>query len=250
MPDFESSLVKTFTDENGDEGTRDDLTLSEDGTTITITEHSNYESSDESGHLQAAFSLYRKLIVADDNGNSYVYSSIGDGDEEIDPGSSGALEVEYTPQAGDSVYHARLITIPTWSSSATYQSLEDYVVKEVDDEVIIYKSIQSGSNKDPESETAYWTEVEDATTLPEKYNTNGYLAVVRTIMIAKDSAVVSAAEAFIAQTYTSPIGNKWWAKAAALDMIIKAVTVNVRQALWDKVSWLISNGKVKAEETP
>lgn len=254
MPEFAASLTKTYTDENGDEGSRDDLALSSDGTIITITEHSNYPASDESGHLQAAFSLKRTLIVTDDNGNDYVYSSVSgeetDEDGVIDPGSAGNLEVEFTPQAGDSVYQARLITIPTWSSGATYQSLEDYVVKEVDDVVKIYKSIQTGSNKDPETQTAYWTEVEDQTTLPDKYNIVGYIAVVRSIMIAKDQAEVSAAELFISQTFASPTGNKWWVKATTLDMIIKAVIVNVKQALWDKVRWLIANGKQKSQETP
>lgn len=248
MPNFQATLVNP----DALPAPEDDLVLSEDGESIAITEHSNYAASNEVGHLQANFSTYRKLIVTDDNGSIYTYSSIGDGDATITAGSVGNLEVtDFAPQAGDSVYKGRLITIPTWSSSATYLLTNGvHVVRTVSDVVKIYKlAVTSSNNEAPESNPSKWTEITDELLVSSKYNTLGYLAVVRTIEEAQVEAVNDAADKFITQQFSSPIGNMFWLKAATLDSIVKSVANAVTAGDWTRVSWLISKGKEKASQT-
>lgn len=248
MPNFAASLTRTFTNDAGESITIDDITLSTDGTEITIVDHSNYSTSTEDGAELADFSTFRKVIVTDDNGESYTFSSLGDGDEEIEPGDDiYEDDFVYTPEAGDSLYTVRLITIPTWDAAAAYTT-DDVVVYEVDDEWVIYSALQSGTNKNPSTQTAYWEEVEDETLVDDKYNVLGYLAVARTIQEAQIEAIQEAQEKFTAQTYTSPLGNKWWVKAAELDMIVKSIAINVSQGNWTKVSQLIAEGKQVAEQ--
>lgn len=250
MPDFAASLTRTFTNDDGQSITQDYITLSTDGTEITIHDTSNYATSTEAGAEAADFSLYRKITVTDDNGDVYTYSSnsADDPDETIEPGDDVYEDdFTYTPNAGDSLYTVRLITVPTWNASDAYDA-DDCVVKSVSGVITCYIALQAGTNKDPETQTAYWEEVEDTTTLPEKYNVVGHLAVARTIEEAQIEAIVDAQEKFIAETFASPLGNRYWVREATLDMTIKAIAVNVSQGNWTKVSQLISEGKAVAAQ--
>lgn len=238
---FAASLVNTTSG-------LDDLTLSTDATLITIVDNSNYLLANHLGEQEAAFTIYRKLIVSDDNGNDYVFFSLTGGDELIDSGDSENNTFSYIPHAGDSLYKVRLISVPTWDGSADY-SIGDSVVQTVNSVTTVYKLILPTSiGNSPSTNPSYWKVITDDTTLPVKYNTVGYLAVARTIQEAQIQAVLDAQAEFSSESFASPMGNKFWLKEAKLDMIIKSISINVSQGNWSKVSQLIAEGKEVAVE--
>jgi len=134
----------------------------------TVVDHSNYDTAAESGHAQANFSDYKKITLTSLYGTySYILASIAGGDVLINaPSAEATLPITSTiPYDVDDVWNVVVIAVPTWDAAVAYVATSDHHVYYNGS---IYQCIQNGTNKNPATETAYWTEVEDDD-LPIKY---------------------------------------------------------------------------------
>jgi len=156
MPDFAASLIS---------GTTVTIVTDTDNTIITVTDSSNYAASTESGHLQAAFDEYRKIIFTLMDGSLYTFSSIAGFDATLTTGDTNGTAV-YTVTEGGGVYQVRLLTVPTWGTGFTYEA-NDCVYNTVDKK--LYKANVTNNAKPPELNSTEWTVVTEAN-LPLKYN--------------------------------------------------------------------------------
>jgi hypothetical protein len=149
MAQFQISLVNPVTEEVA-------ITYNCDTEIMTIVDKSNYDITTELGHARADFSNYRKVVVLLPDYSTYIFSSLGDGDETIGTPSGGDDTINYDMEQYG-VHRITLISIPTYDAAVAYQASDDIVYYSGK----IYKCIQNGTNKQPDTETAYWTEITD-----------------------------------------------------------------------------------------
>ena len=168
MPEFQSSLLNPVLVPPSF-----DPTKSADCKQVTFTDYSNYLTSTESGHLAADFSDYRKITVTHHAGDVFIFSSIGDGDEDIDPGDSGNNTIVYDLQDGDGVYTVEVCSVPTWNIAATYQASDDFVF--FDDK--FYKSLTTNTGSQPDTNPTDWEEVTEDD-LSNKYCDTNYFLIL------------------------------------------------------------------------
>jgi hypothetical protein len=222
------------------DGTTYDVTI-QNGV-VTITDHSNYDDNTESGHYQVNFEDYKKIYVTDPNGNEYVFSSLGDGDALINAPQGQTLPIStlYT-STGDGVYTLILETIPTWAGIGGIYSLTDehhvyYNGK-------IYRSLQDGNfNKNPETQTTYWEEVE-AEDLPVKYRLEYKFAVACDLINCFQQLTYSAICAIESLSCQSNLcSNTYFVNARKLNTILEHISVLAANNDWDRVTSVINLG--------
>lgn len=218
------------------------ITLYPDNDTLTIIAGSNYAASTESGHLQAAFASFRKVIVKDPNAVIYLFSSIGDGDEDITAGASGNSSFLYSiTAAGDGVYVVRLIDLPDYSGAATYQITDCvyYASK-------MYKSLVSpNAGHQPDTSTDEWEEVTDVTLINGKYNV--FATVCRTVDLEM-YRVQFIYDALAGATYPLHTLERDFnfLKALDFDLNMRAIDAQCEAGEWDRVRYMIAKAKEKA----
>src|SRR3990167_107116 len=155
MPDFAASLIN---------GTTVTIVVDSGCTIITITDSSNYAASTESGHLQAAFATWRKIIVLQPDQTNYTFSSLGDGDALTGTGDSNPATVYTIPQ-GDGIYKVTLRTLPDYGGGFTYE-IGDCVYNLG----LLYISlVNANTGNAPEISPTQWELITEAN-LPAKYN--------------------------------------------------------------------------------
>jgi|SRR3972149_129507 len=164
MADFKASLL------NPGSGLFDPV-KSSDCATVTFQDYSNYTTNIESGHAAADFSEYRKIIVGHHSGSEYVFSSLLDGDEDIDSGDSGNNTFVYPVQEGDGVYTVTLYSVPTWNIASTYQASTDFVYFDGN----FYKSLTTNIGSQPDTNPTDWVEVELEDLTTKYYDVNYFL---------------------------------------------------------------------------
>jgi len=149
MPDFNATLTDNNVTVSG---------LSYSQGTLTISDYSNYIASTESGHLLANFTDYKKIIVTDPDDTEYTFSSQTGGDELISaPSTYLSTPVAHTySYTLDGIYKIKLIAVPTWSNSATYQQYDCVYYNSN-----LYKALQTSTGNNPETATTYWELVSD-----------------------------------------------------------------------------------------
>lgn len=187
MATFQASLVNAGTGLVS-------ITIGTGCTSISITDESNYDSTDvSSGHERANFNKYRKVVVEYTDGSKYTLSSIGDGDAAIDPASTSNDTFTAQLNSGDGVYKVTLYTVPSWGSSPTY-ILGDIVVKGGGGiPYKFYKSLQNANtNKDPAVETDWWEEITEITGFTSKYYNIQRIAVICALNCCIEEALHSA----------------------------------------------------------
>jgi len=167
---------------------------------LSITDHSNYTTSDEAGHLKANFSTFYKLLITLPSGGTYLYSSIADGDASITTPSVTDPSVDYTYPGGDGTYFVTLYAIPTYDAGVNYvysTSNPVYVYSGSK----IYRNIQTGTGQI--ASTLYWVEETDIDNLPLKYRLN------QRVVIYADSKSYYARKIYNACIVNGLVGENW-----------------------------------------
>ena len=144
------------------------------------------------GHLQKYFSDFRKLYI---NAPSEVWllSTMGDGNATTisAAGNSLPLADTYIYKDGDEVYNVILYTLPTWSASVAYLSINNvnvyYGLK-------MWKLLKNDTGTTPGTDITVWQEVTDITQLFSQYIANGSVAVYCDILACKLNKLLSATD--------------------------------------------------------
>ncbi len=150
-----------------------DISLSTDGTTMTINDNSNYDDgAPESGHLRADFTAYKFVVVTDPSADVFTFSTLAGFDSTIAAPSTGAPSdaTTYTiPEAGDGVYQVELYTVPTWDVADTYEASDDAVWNVADSK--LYKAIATTTGDQPDLSPSEWTAITQPDLETMKYYT-------------------------------------------------------------------------------
>lgn len=131
-----------------------DYILTPDLLNIVFNDYSNYDLTDEPGHLRADFTFYRKIIITHQSGAMYTMSSLGDGQQLISSGSFGSDTFNYPIQNKDGVYTFLLLTVPTWNPTANYIALIHNVW--LDSTKTLYQALNNNVNSPPDLNPANW----------------------------------------------------------------------------------------------
>lgn len=166
MPDFKATLYDT--------GGILQVTLNSTSTGLDIVDQSNYAASTESGHLQADFSTFRRILVTRPDGTTYNFSSIGDGDGATVVGASAATDTyTFLSTDNDGLWKVKLVTVPTYNAAATYEQSSDYVYYNG----VFYQSlVGSNTGNTPDASPSEWGVVAESA-LSSKYAVEEYIAV-------------------------------------------------------------------------
>jgi hypothetical protein len=142
---------------------------------LTITDSSNYAASDESGHLQAAFTeFFVAEVTRPEDSDIYRFNTVAaetaGTDETLDahPGTTAGLAMPLPAEwiVVNGVYSWKMITIPDYDAAA-FMNTNELVYYNGK----IYKALQNNDGQDPEEvDSEYWVEVSEATV---KTNTGG-----------------------------------------------------------------------------
>lgn len=220
------------------DGTTYDVTISSG--VVTIVDHSNYDTSTESGHLQADFADYKKIYVTDPNGTEYVFSTLGDGDALIMAPAFETLPISTLYTAGDDgVYTMYLEAVPTWNAEANYLSTSYHHVYYNGK---LYQALQASTNKNPVTETTYWEEV-DAEDLPAKYRLEYKFAKTCSLIECLQRAMYLANCAIESLSCQDNLCcNTDFVNAMKLDTILQNVETLAANSDWDRVTDSINRG--------
>jgi len=131
---------------------------------LTIGDYSNYIASTENGHYQADFG-YKKITLTLPDASTYVFATIPPYDELINaPATYVAVPNENTyAYSIDGVFEVNLLTLPRWDTPYTYQQYDTVLASGA-----IYEATQTNTNKDPLTQTAYWTLITDESLVKTK----------------------------------------------------------------------------------
>ena len=206
---------------------------------VAVNDRSNYDTSTESGHLQANFSDYKKIKIVTPANQVYLFSTLAGGDVLIDTPDGATLPIEtlYT-SVGDGVYTLYLIAVPTWSSAASYTVLAGHYVW-YDEK--LYQAILDSTNQNPSTATTYWTEVTDDD-LPVKYRLEQKFVVTCDLEICYQK--MGYAVSCLIDVNCPPdlckstLYNQW----SQLDIILEHIQTLVDNQEWDKVQDMVNLG--------
>lgn len=134
---------------------------------IVSEDHSDYAGNGESGHALADFTDYRKVTITRPDASTYVFSSLGDGDELINAAQGGNNEFSYTflTTDADGVWAVKLCSVPTYNAGATYQKDDDIVYYSG----IFYESlVDANTGNQPDTSPTKWGVILESA-LSDKY---------------------------------------------------------------------------------
>lgn len=234
-----ASFVATMNDTSGD------FSATADGTIMTFKDYSNYDTSTESGHLQANFSDFRKIKVTLPDGTTYLFSTLGDGNQSTVTGSLVTPPIQdvwssYT--GGDGIYEVRLYTVPTYSALATYTSVLNHHVYSGG---YIYKALKPVPIGTSVTDTTYWSVVSDLDLLPSKYRFYKKYGVIC------DSEICYAEKLYSALCSNENVGcnlekivlNREWLVANKLMLILEEVGNAIDDEDWVGAKNMINHAK-------
>lgn len=237
MADFQVTITNPTTSE---------VAITDSNDTLTIVDYSNYDDGDEPGHDQSDFSDFRKLKIVLPNGDSYLFSSIGDGDEDLEVPSEETLPIStsYAYSQGDGTYYVYLYVLPTWDAAAAYLLADTpYVYYNAK----MYKCLQNGTNKNPATETAYWSEVTALSSLPSKYTLSQRITLTSDL---KETLARRVYNAFSVlnnsiddDRHEQLFRNQEMIDAQIMTLLIDAIPVLIAVDDWDSVDTAINLGK-------
>lgn len=207
---------------------------------VTIVDYSNYGDGTEAGHAQSDFSNYYKITLSSYNGYSYIaYSKTGQ-DKQIDtPSVEGSLPITNTlVNEADDVHTVVLIAVPTYDAAVAYVAVIHYVYYDG----ILYKCIQSGTDKTPDTETAYWSVVTDDD-LPVKYRLSHTWAI--TYDMLKEFAInVYKANDDTWDVYQKKIfDNKYFQFCSKMMLLFESIDINADEEAWTDIENIITKAK-------
>jgi len=232
------------------------FSLVDDGATVTvaggntrllaITDDGWYDCVDEVGHESADFSDLYAIQILDSSGvELVVLSDLTGADAGVyTPAEAGVAPIgnAYTVTA-DGRYKFNLVTVPTYGAGTAYVyswSNDVYVYYSSK----VYKLIQSGTGKTPDSETAYWTEqfdvdVTDMATmiagLPAKYTTavHQYSSVDAEALWPDMMYRVHTAQGVVGDDAVTMLNNREWKDAAQLYLDLRALPGHLTNANYE-----------------
>ena len=223
MPEFSTTLTNDTITITG---------LSYSKGTLTISDYSNYIASTESGHLQANFTDYKKVVIILPDETEYIFSTQAGGDETIvAPSTYSSTPISHTySYTDDGLYKIKLIAIPTWSNSATYQQYDCVYYNSN-----LYKAIQTTIGNNPETSTLYWSLITDEDSeISEKYyyitgkaildNVNEYLADL--IYLANSTVDIKCSNS----TFDNICKNATWRQAVKIDNLVQTLDNSILNA--------------------
>jgi len=212
------------------------------GIVLEINDESNYFSNTEAGHDSAHFNAYYKIIVTDNNDDTYTFSALADGDEVINPPSSSTIapiETEYTYE-GDGVFSIKIIAVPSW------QSLTAPNQWDVGDCCysggVLYKCILA-ANSEAVTNITYW-EVTTEASLSSKYYTLEYVIIACDLQTCYQQALLDAncgTTSMICKDSTF-CDNKYFLKAVQLFLVIESLQTYADLQDWDRANEAINLG--------
>jgi hypothetical protein len=229
MPNF----VATLLDSGGD------LSVSANGSSMSVNDYSNYDTSTEGGHLQADFATYRKVKFTLPDLTEYVFSTIGDGDTTTIVADGAILPIQdsWVYTSGDGVYAVTLETIPDWNDTVSYTSVSSHHVYY---NSVIYKAIVAGTTigSTPALTPLQWTAVTNTDLLPSKYRFYQKFAVTCDAQICRINKVRTA------NCISENVGCNWeklptnqaFIQAIQLDLLITNINASAAIADWVSVA--------------
>jgi len=213
------------------------LAVLANGTTITVYDHSNYDTNTDSGHTQADFSDFRKIVFSNPDGTSYVFSSIGDGDEVITAADVAILPIltTYYYSTGDGVYNVCLMTVPTWNIAATYTTGMCVWYNDT-----LWRALMATTGDVPGVDATRWIEITE-TSLPARYRYCENFAVYCDTIACFMEYVRRTICGFNALSCTDNVcDSSDFQKAGRLEMILNAIPQLVLVGDWDSVEHIIN----------
>jgi len=231
----------SFTDTNGDSTITIDCTTS----LVTITDSSNYVGNDSGAGFDVTdFATYRKIIVTKSNGETYTYSSLGDGDEAMLAASSLNNTVTYTIDETSEILTVALITIPDYNADGTTDGTYG-VGALVYYGGVIYASLTAANPSLP-TDTDDWVVVADTAEAISAYTTyyiEGKISSYCQMFSCRDSLTN---DAFCASEDCGCCGtcnlceNKNFLKSVEMEVLIRAYQIASINNDWDRIQCIFN----------
>lgn len=235
MANFQISI----TDANGDKDVNGAANV------VTIVDYSNYGDDTEDGHAQSDFSDYYKITLSSYNGYSYVaYSKTGQDKQINSPSDEGDLPITNTlVNKEDDVHTVVLIAVPTYDAAVAYVGATHCVYYDG----VLYECIQNGTDKTPDTETAYWSVVIDAN-LPEKYRLS-YTWTITYDMLKEFVINVYKANDDTWDVYQKKIfDNKYFQFCSKMMLLFESIDINADEEAWTDIANIITKAKSLIDE--
>jgi len=222
------------------------LSITANGTAMSVTDYSNYGKSTEPGHTQSDFSQFRIIKFTLPDGSYYTMSSINNVDQSIyAPYYNGqALSLPITDiwqnyTSGDGVYTVSLYTVPTWNASVAYQVALNHCVYYGGK---VYQAQTNNIGSNPSTHTAAWSVVSNYDILPSKYTFTQKYAVVCDSKLCFISKLVAALclSSEVGCNYEKLFLNRDYMIANKIHLILAEVDYLVGIQDWTSVSGALS----------
>ena len=229
MPNFSASLR----DNTGA------VALSVVGSTISISDYSNYIASTETGNLLTDFYLKEIIVQKLGTTTTYTFASYA-GFDELIPEPRTFLTTPYPPIinfytfSSDGVYSVTLRTVPKYNSQTTY-ALGNCVATSG----LIYQSLKN-TNTDPLTTITSW-EVIPVDQLPPKYNVTEYIAIDCGLLVCLADMIITAN---CINPCPSPdlCKDEAWVNTALLQMAIDSIQTYMDVGSYNQASEVINFG--------
>ena len=246
MPNFTISLRDA----------NNDVALSVVGTTIQISDYSNYIASTETNHLLSQFHAKAILVRELNSSDYYFFCSYptAERDAPLSYPSSYTNPALYPPITTsytftyDAIHEVTLIAIPTFQKASVY-AIGDCVALNGK----VYESNSNANNTDPAAGSAAWdlivdmdatTAVADLLTVNSKYLTTEYIAVVCSLEECFADLVynVNCVELSVDCDDVKLCTNDNWRKQMRLSMILDSIQTLMDDSNYNQAQILINQG--------
>ena len=205
---------------------------------LSVTDHSNYDTNTEAGHARSDFSDFYKVLITLPSGNTFLYSSLGDGQESVSAPSAGDPSVDYIYPSGDGQYWVTVYTLPTYNPAAAYLFSTAPIVYYLGH---IWKALTDSAAVTP-VEGVNWTEVVSIDDLPDKYR------LAERAVIYADCKKFYARRLYNANCINNLIGDNWeklirdpdFIIAVEMFISINAVPVLMTYSRWTEIDSCIN----------
>jgi len=235
MPNYLASLIDSGTGENT-------LTINSGCDVFTYTDTSNYDLSDQDGHLRADFTDYRRVeITTGDGTTQWIQSSINGADvDEIIPTASTTNDtINFSLREDideDGIYRVFMCNYPTWNNAVAYNA----------DEVtfyngILYKALgTTTAGQTPNVTPAEWEEYapteEEALLTP--YCTQEMVLILCRKILKCNEELIHQAFCLMDSDFCNDdvlCKNRTFLNATKMDLLIKAAQISVNRQAWNEV---------------
>jgi len=209
---------------------------------LSVTDTSNYNNNNNSGHTLSDFSEYIRVKVTRPDNSAYILSSVTgtDVDETISAPSVGNSTYNFLFQDDidrDGIYTIRMCTYPTWNNAASYITS---VLNVVYYNGILYKAILDSTNSQPDLNALDWEVYEP--TLDEEILTR-YCMEHKVVVLCLDinecnEKLLHKAFCEINNDFCNDdmlCKNRDFLQATKLDLLKNAMVYSINRSAWNEV---------------